>query len=193
MLASADGAGLACARYVTGGTFAPSVNTIHGGRLLPMRKLSWIPTVTIVIASLTLDGVVPDVLSAADATYYVLQDKTGKHRIVYEMANMLGKSQFTYNDHIFSGSEIRRKSVTDLGETISVTLNKGKDGDSTTLTLVLPRVVVEQDSGTKIRTLAVSTFHRNHATGDHNDQREVYNVINLIGLALSGPPPESKK
>ena len=110
-----------------------------------MRKLSWIPTVTIVVASLTLDGVVPDVLSAADATYYVLQDKTGKHRIVYEMANMLGKSQFNYNGHVFSGGEIRRKSVTDLGETISVTINKGQAGDSTTLTLVLPRVVVKQD------------------------------------------------
>ena len=159
---------------------------------MPLRKLSWIPTVTIVIASLTLDGVVPDVLSAADATYYVLQDKTGKHRIVYEMANMLGKSQFNYNGHVFSGGEIRRKSVTDLGETISVTINKGQLGDSTTLTLVLPRVVVKQDEGTKIRTVAVSTFHTNHAD-DQRDQRDVYSVINLIGLALSGPPPESKK
>ena len=155
-------------------------------------KMFWVCAVTGVVAFLTLDGVAPDVLSAADATYYVLQDKTGKHRIVYEMANMLGKSQFTYNDHIFSGSEIRRKSVTDLGETISVTINKGQLGDSTTLTLVLPRVVVKQDEGTKIRTVAVSTFHTNHAD-DQRDQRDVYSVINLIGLALSGPPPESKK
>lgn len=155
-----------------------------------MKNISWIPAVTVVVASLVLWGLAPDVLSAADATYYVLQDKTGKHKIVYEMANMLGKSQFRYNGHIFSGSEIRRKSVTDLGETISVTLNKGQRGDSTTLTLVLPRVVVEQDNGTQIRTVAVSTFHKSHSTDDQKDQRDVYSVINLIGLALSGPPPE---
>lgn len=157
-----------------------------------MRKLSSILVVMVVVASLVLWGLAPDVSSAADATYYVLQDKMGKHKIVYEMANMLGKSQFNYNGHIFSGGEIRRKSVTDLGETISVTLNKDKDGDSTTLTLVLPRVVMEEDNGTKIRTVAVSTVHRSHPTGDQKDQRDVYTVINLMGLALSGPPPESE-
>jgi hypothetical protein len=145
---------------------------------------------TMLLGYMVLSGIAPAPLSAADPSYYVLQDKTGKHKIVYEMANMLGKSQFKYNGHVFSGGEIRRKSVTDLGETISVTLSKGKEGDTTTLTVVLPRVVVEQDHGTKIKTVAVSTFHQNHPTDDQKDQRDIYSVIHLIGLALIGPPVE---
>ena len=145
-----------------------------------------------VVASLVLWGVAPGVSSAADATYYVLQDKTGRHKIVYEMANMLGKSQFKYNGHVFTGSEIRRKSVTDLGETITVTTHKGKQGDSTTLTLILPRVSVEQDNGTKIKTVAVYTEHLSRPTDDHLDQQDVYKVIKLIGLALIDPPAESE-
>lgn len=154
-----------------------------------------IPAIILIVAFSILCGLAPGLSSAADATYYVLQDKTGRHKIVYEMGNMLGKSQFTYNGHVFSGGEIRRKSVTDLGETISVTVHKGKQGDSTTLTLILPRVAVEQDDGTKIKTVAVSTFHQNHPTDDQKDQRDVYSIINLIGLALTGPPaePDPKK
>lgn len=180
--------------HAAAGAYATSA-AINENELSYMRNISWIPAVTLIIASLVLWVLAPGVLSAADATYYVLQDKAGKHKIVYEMANMLGKSQFSYNGHVFSGGEIRRKSVTDLGETISVTLNKGQQGDSTTLTLVLPRVDVEQDNGTKIRTVAVYTFHQNHPTDGQKDQRDVYSVINLIGLALSGPPaePEPKK
>ena len=168
--------------------------SMNEGRVLHMN-IPWIPAMILIVAFSISHGLAPGVSMAADATYYELQDKMGRHKIVYEMANMLGKSQFTYNGHVFSGSAIRRKSVTDLGETISVTLNQGKQGDSTTLTLILPRVAVEQDNGTKIKTVAVSTFHQNHPTDDQKDQRDVYSIINLIGLALSGPPaePEPKK
>lgn len=157
-----------------------------------VKKMPFVSAVTMCIVCLGVWTVGPEESAAADATYYVLQDKSGKHKIVYEMANMLGKSQFNYNGHVFSGSEIRRKSVTDLGETISVTAHKGKHGDSTTITLVLPRVSVEQDTGTKIKTVALSTIHIRPAN-DHKEQQDVYHVINLIGLALSGPPAEPKK
>jgi hypothetical protein len=106
-------------------------------------------------------------------------------------APIFGGTHLTYDDGqrslTFSGSEIRSVEVEDLGTLISVTIIPSVDADSTTLTLLLPRVNILLQGPISsapvvtdgIRTVHVGPFGPPFGHG----QREFYTVFPLSGTA----------
>jgi hypothetical protein len=91
----------------------------------------------------------------------------------------------------FSGNDIRRVEVPDIGTLISVTLERAIDTGSTTFTLLLPRVnLVPQGaiSSAPVSTIAITTRHDGPFTPPFpfgHGQQDFYQVIDLTGTASS--------
>lgn len=101
-----------------------------------------------------------------------------------------GVAHFTYHDSQrtlqFTGDQIRKVQVSDLGTVISVTLVMTVDSGSTTFSLLLPAINLPNQRGASvgISTEGITTVHRlSIVPGLNYGQRELYKVTQLRGTA----------
>jgi hypothetical protein len=101
-----------------------------------------------------------------------------------------GRPSLTYRDRHrtlhFSGDEIRRVEVPDLGTLVSVTLVLTVDSGSTTFSLLLPHVNLPSriGSSTPISTEGITTMHHYSIVPVFDEgQRDTYSLSRLDGTA----------
>lgn len=113
---------------------------------------------------------------------------TGSHlHITYTTSSITGAPTLTYQDPhqgmSFHGDEIRTVEC-DLGTLVSVTLRMTVDTGSTSLSVFIPRVRIEQGTITAIHTYCVTTVHRFSVIPGFNlGQLDTYSVQPLHGTA----------
>jgi hypothetical protein len=113
---------------------------------------------------------------------------TGSHiHITYTTSSVTGAPTMTYQDPYqgmsFHGDEIRTVEC-DLGTLVSVTLRMTVDTGSTSLSVFIPRVRMEQGTITAIHTECVTTVHRFSVIPSFNlGQLDTYSVVPLNGTA----------
>ena len=102
-----------------------------------------------------------------------------------------GLAHLTYHDANrtmqFTGNNIRRVEVPDLGSVISVTLAETTDSGSTDFTFLLPGVNLPNQRGASatITTEGITTIHKfSLVPGLNYGQRETYKTTKLTGTAL---------
>jgi hypothetical protein len=106
----------------------------------------------------------------------------------FASTSLNGQPRLTYHDTIqtrnFSGSDIRRTEIPDIGTIVSVTLSIVPDVGSTTFSLLIPTVFVS-GIGTlhPVTTDAVTTIHRMPFVAQFVGQRELYQVTRMTGTA----------
>lgn len=95
-------------------------------------------------------------------------------------------------DRQYSGNEIRRQD-TAIGTLLTVFTSMIADGNSTTVTLVLPAVNLPDSGTVKIASIAVITTHRNSLAGPGilDGALELYKTVALRGSASAGIPRDS--
>jgi hypothetical protein len=103
-----------------------------------------------------------------------------------------GLAHFTYQDSQrtlnFTGDQIRKVDVPDLGTVVSVTLIMTVDSGSTTFSVLIPQTTLQNTAGASahIRTLGITTVHRFGLVPVFNvGQDEIYSVVHLHGTASS--------
>jgi hypothetical protein len=112
----------------------------------------------------------------------------GRHlQVTYATTSFDGKARFTYHDATrtlsLEGDEIR---VTDaeIGELVSVTIVRTVDSGSTSFTLLVPQVNLDQTNSAPISTEGITTIHRFSLVPAFNHgQIELYQVERLSGTA----------
>jgi hypothetical protein len=113
---------------------------------------------------------------------------TGSHiHITYTTSSIDGTPTMTYQDPYqgmsFSDDEIRTVEC-DLGTLVSVTLRMTVDTGSTSLSVFIPRVRIEQGTITAIHTECVTTVHRFSVIPSFQlGQLDTYSVVPLHGTA----------
>jgi hypothetical protein len=113
---------------------------------------------------------------------------TGSHiHITYSTSSSQGTPTMTYQDAhramSFQGDEIRAVEC-DLGTLVSVTLRMTIDTGSTSLSVFIPRVRLEQGTIVAIHTDCVTTIHRFSVIPSFNlGQLDTYSVAPLHGTA----------
>lgn len=104
-----------------------------------------------------------------------------------------GPLRFTYHDALrslsFFGDEVRTVDVADLGTVASVTIVHTVDTGSTSVSLLVPTVVLPSNAPVPISTDLITTLHRFFVTAIGHPQREVYTVTELTGVASAEPLP----
>ena len=111
---------------------------------------------------------------------------SGLH-ITYTTTSIDGKPTLTYQDHhqgkSYRGDEIRAVEC-DLGTLVSVTLRMTVDTGSTSLSVFIPRMRINQGEHAQVRTECVTTVHRfSIAPGLLHGQLDTYSVAALHGTA----------
>jgi hypothetical protein len=101
-----------------------------------------------------------------------------------------GLAHLTYQDHHrtlnFSGDQIRKVDVPDLGTVVSVTLSITVDAGSTTFSVLIPAVNLPDHTGASavIHTEGITTTHRFSLAPQFNlGQTESYTVVAMSGNA----------
>ena len=113
---------------------------------------------------------------------------TGSHiHITYTTSSIDGTPTMTYQDPYqgmsFSEDEIRTVEC-DVGTLVSVTLRMTVDTGSTSLSVLIPRVRIEQGTIAAIHTECVTTVHRFSVIPSfHPEQLDTYSVVPLHGTA----------
>jgi hypothetical protein len=110
-----------------------------------------------------------------------------QHQITYVTSGFDGKPHFTYQDasHAlhFTGDQIRTV-ATEIGTLVSVTILLTVDAGSTTFTLLVPTVKLDQTRHASIRTIGITTLHRSSIAPQLlHGQTEVSTAISLTGTA----------
>ena len=119
-----------------------------------------------------------------------LYQLSGSHlHITYTTTSIDGKPTLTYQDaHLgksFRGDEIRTVEC-DLGMLVSVTLRMTIDSGSTSLSVFIPRMQIEQGAAAAVHTDCVTTVHRFSMVLALNlGQLDTYSVVALHGTAQS--------
>lgn len=110
--------------------------------------------------------------------------------IAYMPTGAGGLAHLSYQDPFrtlsFTGDQIRRVDVPDLGTIVSVTLVMTIDSGSTTFSVLLPQVSLPQQLGASvpISTDGITTVHRfSIVPALNHGQRELYSVTPLSGTA----------
>lgn len=110
--------------------------------------------------------------------------------ITYLPTGAGGLAHFTYHDSqrtlSFSGSEVRKVEIPDLGTVVSVTIVKTVDSGSTTFSVLIPKVNLPDRRGatTFISSEGITTLHKfSIAPGLNQGQRDIYSVTTLRGTA----------
>jgi hypothetical protein len=117
-----------------------------------------------------------------------LYQLTGSHiHITYTTSSIDGTPTMTYQDPYqgmsFSEDELRTVEC-DLGTLVSVTLRMTVDTGSTSLSVLIPRVRIEQGTIAAIHTECVTTVHRFSVNPSfHPEQLDTYSVVPLNGTA----------
>ena len=113
---------------------------------------------------------------------------SGPHlHVTYTTSSLDGKPTMTYQDahegKSFRGDEIRAVEC-DLGMLISVTLRMTIDSGSTSLSVFIPRMRINQGEHAAVHTDCVTTVHRfSILPGLMHGQLDTYNVTALHGTA----------
>ncbi|MFO0762949.1 MAG: hypothetical protein U0359_41320 [Byssovorax sp.] len=107
--------------------------------------------------------------------------------ITYSTSGIDGKAHFTYQDAhqtlSFRGDEIRTQE-TEIGMLVSVSLRRTVDTGSTTFTVLIPTVRLDQGHSAPVSTEGITTIHRFSVIPAFNKgQTELYNVAGLRGTA----------
>jgi hypothetical protein len=117
-----------------------------------------------------------------------LYDLHGHHlHITYSTTSIDGKPRFQYHDNFqtleFSGDQIRTLD-SEIGTLVTVTIRLTPDLGSTTFTLLVPQVNLNQSTQAQITTFGVTTLHRfSIAPQLDQGQTEHYTVAELSGTA----------
>ena len=112
----------------------------------------------------------------------------GHHlHITYSTSSIDGKPRFQYHDPFqtlqFSGDQIRTLD-SEIGTLVTVTIRLTPDFGSTSFTLMVPQVHLDQSSESNVKTFGVTTLHRfSIAPQLDMGQTEHYTVAELSGTA----------
>ena len=112
----------------------------------------------------------------------------GHHlHITYSTSSIDGKPRLLYHDPFqtlqFSGDQIRTLD-SEIGTLVTVTTRLTPDFGSTSFTLMVPQVNLEQSSESHVNTFGVTTFHRSSIAPQLDlGQKEQYTVAELSGTA----------
>jgi hypothetical protein len=79
--------------------------------------------------------------------------------------------------------------VAGLGTCVTVTIRPTVDADSTTATLLVPRVALAAGQPARVQTELITTLHHGPDSGFGDPQRDHYSVTPLSGEASQGPLP----
>jgi hypothetical protein len=106
--------------------------------------------------------------------------------VTYATTSLGGQPQLTYQDpqqvRQFSGDEIRTVN-SDLGTLVSVTTILTPDAGSTTFTVLIPRVQLQNRQPAHIVTLGIATMHRFTIGPPLVGQLDTYRSVRLTGTA----------
>jgi hypothetical protein len=116
---------------------------------------------------------------------YQLQGKN--LHVSYSTSGIDGKPHFSYQDThqslSFRGDDIRTQE-TEIGTLVSVTLRRTPDSGSTTFSLLVPTVKLEQGHSAPLSTEGITTLHRfSIVPAFDKGQTELYDVAPLRGTA----------
>jgi hypothetical protein len=108
-------------------------------------------------------------------------------RVLYSTSSITGKPLFDYQDNRqklhFEGDQIQTEDVA-IGKLVTVTIRKTVDTGSTTFSVLIPRINLEQSNEAKISTEGVTTVQRFSTIPTSNQgQTQSYKVITLTGTA----------
>jgi len=111
----------------------------------------------------------------------------GGINVTYTTTGFDGKPHFTYTSwfitHTFSGTQIKTESSV-LGTLVSVTILQTVDSGSTTFTVLIPRINLNQGEALAITTEGITTHHRfSIFPAAMHGQLDTYNVATLTGTA----------
>lgn len=130
------------------------------------------------------------VLKIVEPNQFVLQGVGHSFKdthINYSTTSITGKPIFTYKDpkstHNFTGEGIRTQK-TEIGMMVTVTLEAVPDSHTTTVTLLLPTINLD-DSNKKFKTFAIETTSKDTIAGPHLVKGAVqsYEMIGFSGTA----------
>jgi hypothetical protein len=130
----------------------------------------------------------PETTESAQANDYALQ--CADIHIHYSATSIAGVPLLTYQAHkqtrSFRGEEIRVQQ-TELGDTVTVTLEVVPDLHTVTLTLLIPAVNLGKDNAARIATQAIRTTSRTSIGGPRlvQGQIQLYEALALEGTAKS--------
>jgi hypothetical protein len=127
------------------------------------------------------------VATGLEPTLFELQGDDGS-TIVYTTTSLTGAPNFSYKgpdgERSFTGEEISRLD-TELGNEVTVILNRVDDGDTTTLTLLVPPVDMGEQGTVDVSTLAVITTQAGSFSGPPPGQQFTYRAVPYSGGASS--------
>lgn len=107
-------------------------------------------------------------------------------QVTYSTSSFDGSSHFNYQDSsvnkLFMGEQIRTVE-TEIGTLVTVTLKQIADGDSTSFTLLIPRVTLNPSNSADIVTDGITTLHKGTFAGPPVGQDDFYTVHRLQGTA----------
>jgi hypothetical protein len=119
---------------------------------------------------------------------YELEGEGGGPQITYSTSSIKGEPEFSYQglhgENVFSGNAIA-VSETELGREVSVTLVAVADGDTITLTLLIPPIRMEGTAPVALETLAIETTRKSGFAGPPPGPEYSYEAIPLSGKASS--------
>jgi hypothetical protein len=104
-----------------------------------------------------------------------------------------GRLRFTYHDSsqalAFYDPDVRTVDVPDLGTVVSATIVRSIDIGSTSVSLLLPNVVLPSTLPVSISTELVTTRHLVFVATLGHPQHDLYSVTALTGVASAGILP----
>ena len=111
----------------------------------------------------------------------------GGIHVTYTTTGFDGKPHFTYSSdfgsHTFSGDQIKTEQAVP-GTLVSVTILHTVDAGSTTFTLLIPRINLNQGETLAITTEGITTHHRfSIFPPAMHGQLDTYGVVTLTGTA----------
>jgi len=112
----------------------------------------------------------------------------GDTRVRYDTTSLTGSPQFSYSsphgDKTFEGKEIRTEH-TALGTQVTGVLKQVPDGDTLTVTLIVPSVRLDGSGPEPVSTFLVITTNRETIAGPPVGADQLYEVVSLDGTAAS--------
>ena len=117
-----------------------------------------------------------------------LYELNGKHlHIIYSTSSIDGRPHLTYQDAhqtlTFKGDDIRTV-PTEIGKLVTVSLRRTVDSGSTSFTILVPDVTLDQTNLAHVSTEGLTTLHRfSVVPAFNNGQKELYTVTPLHGTA----------
>lgn len=126
-------------------------------------------------------------MAELEPNHYALSGP-GPLLVIYATTGLGGKPQLTYHDPQrtiqFSGEKVRRLDSGDVGALVSVTTVQTEDTGSTSFSVLIPRVTLQNGQPAHIQTLGVTTVHRlTIDTPPAHGQLDTYQVHHLSGTA----------